>query len=336
MGAMTPDAVARLLLDEAGSLPDRVLVVDDAGGSLTAAALDAGADVRAWCDDLRDELDCPASTRTPPPSPGDGWRPDLVLWRLPKSLGQLEDTAERLAAVLTPGGRVLAGGRTKHMTRAQNDVLARSFDEVNASLGRQKSRVLRATGPRRPERTWPRRRHLGEVGLTVVAHGAAFNTNRLDDGTRLLLGALGREAAHGAGRSALDLGCGSGIIATWLAQRGWVVEASDVSTDAVASTVLTAGANGVAVAVRRADGLDGAASGLDLIASNPPFHRGTEKDSTPTLRMIADAGGVLAPGGRLWLVFNSHLPYLPELRRHVGPTEVVARDRHYVVTRTTR
>lgn len=333
MGAMTLDPVARLLLDEAGTPPGRVLVVDDVGGALTRHLIGLGTDVRAWCDDLRDERAVPADVRTPPPTPADDWRPDLVLWRLPKGMGALEDIAERLSGVLPADGRVLAGGRTKHMTQGQNEVLARSFEDVSASLGRQKCRVLRATGPRRPVRSWPRRGLVGEAGLTVVAHGGVFSTHRLDDGTRLLLQSLGRTASDGAGRRALDLGSGSGIIAGWLAARGWVVDASDVSTDAVASTLLTAEANGLTVAARRSEGLEGS-SGYDLIASNPPFHRGPEKDSTATLAMIREASGALAPGGEFWLVFNSHLPYLPELRRHVGPTEVVVQDRHYLVTRS--
>ena len=50
--------------------------------------------------------------------------------------------------------------------------------------------------------------------------------------------------------------------------------------------------------------------------------------------MIRRAGAVLRPGGELWLVYNSHLPYLPELRRHVGVTTIEARDRNYIVTRS--
>lgn len=51
--------------------------------------------------------------------------------------------------------------------------------------------------------------------------------------------------------------------------------------------------------------------------------------------MIADAARVLVPGGELVLVYNSHLPYLPRLRE-VGLTEILARDRSYLVTRTVR
>ena len=41
-----------------------------------------------------------------------------------------------------------------------------------------------------------------------------------------LLGALGLE--QGRGRTALDLGCGDGMEAAWLAERGWKVEAYDL------------------------------------------------------------------------------------------------------------
>lgn len=337
---MPLDPVASLLLDEAGPLPQRVLVLDDVDGALTRAVMDAGAQVRTWCDDVRDLAEVPEQARAGDAwaSVGaDGWAPELVLWRLPQALAAVEDAAERLAALLPEDGRVVAGGRVKHMSRGQNAALGRSFDEVTASLGRQKSRVLHARDARPAAPLWPQRRRLPEFDMDVVAHGATFATNRLDDGTRLLLQACASSPLPGADGPAVDLGCGSGIIATWLARRGWRTTGVDVAWSAVESTRLTAAANGLDVGVLRADGLSTFEAGsVDLIASNPPFHRRSEKDSTPTLRMIADAGRVLRPDGELWLVFNSHLPYLPELRRHVGHTTVEARDRNYTVTRSLR
>ena len=331
---MTPDAVAALVLDEADPLGGRVLVIDDVGGALASAALAAGCDVRGLCDDLRVEASLPSGVL--PYAWDDPWRPETVLWRLPSALSALSEVSERLAHSLSPDGRVFGGARVKHMTPTQNEVLARSFDDVTASLGRQKARVRRATGPRPGPLTWPRTRVDVTSGLTVVAHGSTFNTNRLDAGTRLLLGALAREGSTGPGR-ALDLGCGSGILAAWLAARGWSVTASDVSAAAIASTRATAAANGVSVDARRTDGLTDRQLGrFDRIVSNPPFHVGAAKDSTPTLAMIAAAPSALTPGGELWLVFNSHLPYLSALRQHVGPTEVVGRNRHYTVTRSRR
>lgn len=329
---MTLDAVARLILDEAGALPPRVLVVDDVAGALTRAAAASGCEVSTWCDDARAESEVPERHRVGRLSGVDS---ELVLWRLPRAVSAVEDMAERLASEAASELRVVAGARVKHMTRAQNTALARSFGDVRASLGRDKCRVLHAEGPLPVDPNWPQLRHLDELGLDVVSHGTVFGTNRLDPGTRLLLTALD-EHRPDPGDRALDWGSGSGIIAAWLARVGFEVTATDVSRDAVASTTLTAEANGVGVNTIWADGLTGVPAGsVDLLVTNPPFHIGAAKDSTPTLRMFDRASRVLTPGGELWAVWNAHLPYLPALQR-IGSTRLVSRDRSYVVSRTRR
>lgn len=325
------DPVAALIVDEAAlARGAAVLVVDDRAGALAASLLDAGHDVRAVCDDVRDERALPVGVRVLDSLDAGLAGVDVALLRLPKSLGALEEYAQALAASGVP--RVVAGGRVKHMTRTQNEVLGRSYAGVRASLGRQKCRVLDASGPTATPARWPRRHRLDEWGLTVVAHGGAFSPTALDAGTRLLLRNLPDERR---GR-AIDLGCGTGVLAAARARAGDEVVALDASRAAVASAAATESENGLTVEVRRDDGLAGVPdASADLIVSNPPFHRGTDKDSTPTVAMIADAGRVLVPGGELWLVFNAHLPYLGWLRRDVGPSEIVARDRSYLVTRTT-
>ena len=325
------DPVAGLILGEAPAETGRTLVLDDSGGAITSAAISRGP-VIAWCDDLHDEQALPI----PPLAVLDATTlagVETVLMRLPKSLGALEEYVQQVAAWADPGVRIVAGGREKHLTKGMNAVLASRFGEVRASLGRQKSRVLHARGVRPGPITWPRTSRLDELDLTVVSHGAVFAAGRLDAGTRLLLSVL-----TGARRGrAVDLGCGTGLVAAWLARRGDEVLAVDVSAAACASTRATAAVNGVPVEVRRIDGLTGVQPGsVDLIACNPPFHLGTAKDSTPGFTMLRPAAAALTPGGELWTVFNSHLPYLPFLRAEVGPTRVAARDRHYTVSRTVR
>ena len=326
---MTLDPVAALMLDEAGDLTARVLVVDEP--ALANQLRGAGHDVVACCDDLLEErllegdparLDEPALAGV-----------ELVLLRLPKSLGMLEDYAQRISAWAGPQLRLVAGGREKHLSRGMNDVLASSFAEVHASRGRQKSRVLHASGPLAGPRTWPRTTRVDELDLTVVSHGGVFASGRLDAGTRLLLSALKKSQS---GR-AVDLGCGTGIVASWLARRGDQVLAVDTSLAACDSTRDTAAANGLSVEVQRTDSLTGVGErSIDLVACNPPFHVGTTKDSTPGFDLLRSAVPALATGGELWTVYNSHLPYLPFLHSAVGPTSVAARDSHYTVTRSVR
>ena len=60
---MPLDPVLTLMLEEAGSLPGRVLVVDDPDGALVRAVADTGAQVRAWNDDVREENGVPLEAR---------------------------------------------------------------------------------------------------------------------------------------------------------------------------------------------------------------------------------------------------------------------------------
>lgn len=326
------DAVDEVVLTQAQAVARgarAVVTIDDETGLLTAAY--AGA--RAYADSLVVERALGAASDALDAAVAGA---DLVLLRLPKALAALDEYAGVIARHAAPGVVVVAGGRVKHMTRGMNEVLGHHFGEVRASLGVRKARALLASGPRPGADQWPARERHDDLGLTLCAHGACFGGTKVDRGTRLLLGALDRVRL---GPEAIDLGSGNGTIAAWLAQRGARVIAIDESRAACASTTATARANGVAdlVDVRRSDGLDGVApASQELIVCNPPFHVGTAKDTSPALAMIEDAGRVLRPGGQLWLVFNAHLPYLPALRRHVGTTEVVARDPKFIVTRSVR
>lgn len=313
-----------------GRLPQPIAVLDDAAGALTRALIELGLSPRTWCDDLRDELAVPQANRCATPSEAvAGAR--TVLWRLPKAVAAVEEYGQLIASHAAPDVRVIAGGRDKHLSRSMNEALGRHFGQVSASLGHRKARALRAEGPQAGAVRWPRLNWLDDLDLTVAAHGATFSTNRLDRGTSLLVSCSDQLPA---GARAIDLGCGSGILACVLARQGRSVTAVDVTWSACDSAMRTAEANGLSIDVQRRDGLTSWTEPVDLIVLNPPFHVGSAKDSEPTRALIAQAGAALARGGELWCVYNAHLPYLDWLRTSVGRTEVVARDRAYVVARS--
>jgi 16S rRNA (guanine1207-N2)-methyltransferase len=227
----------------------------------------------------------------------------------------------------------------KHMTTAMNAVLADVFGDVQVSLARQKARVLTVTEPHPAAATvlarWPERSLDAETGLWVCAHGAAFAGTSVDIGTRLLLSVLDRAVPEA--RTAIDLGCGTGVLASALAMArpALRVIATDQSAAAVSSAAATAAANGVAerVSVVRDDGLHAQPdASADLIVLNPPFHIGAAVHTGIAHRLFADAGRVLAPGGELWAVWNSHLGYRAALERAVGPTRQIARNPKFTVT----
>jgi 16S rRNA (guanine1207-N2)-methyltransferase len=216
-------------------------------------------------------------------------------------------------------------------------VLASHFGTVRASLGVQKSRVLMAEQPITPGPTrYPVVGSDAELGLTICAHGAAFAGPSIDLGTRFLLGFSG---SWPPAERVVDLGCGTGLLAVAAAQAlpRAAVLALDESRAAVQSATATARANGVAdrVEVRRTHLMRGVDDHtVDLILCNPPFHRGNTRDSAVAFEMFEEAARTLRPGGELWTVYNSHLPYLRALRRVVGRTAVAGQNSGFTVTRS--
>ncbi len=356
------DATDRLVLAEAGAAIEaagagRVVVVGDRYGAMTlgAIALLNAHDVRVHQDPITGEqalvhnairVGVAHEYRHLPLAPELFDGATVVIGQLPKNLDALREIAQLAAAHADADVRVFLGGRVKHMTRSMNDPLGERFAEVRASLAHQKSRVLMASGPLpggaggEPGGTgYPLREHHVDIDLWVCAHGAAFAGTKLDVGTRFLLGFL--DQVNPDANTAVDLGCGTGVIAAALARDRPELRmlATDQSAAAVASAAATLAANGLTerAQVLRDDAMSTLPdASVELIVSNPPFHLGTSVHAGAALKLFDAAGRVLAPGGELWTVFNSHLAYDRALNRAIGPTRVVGRNTKFTVTKSTR
>lgn len=348
---LASDAADRLILDESvdacdATAPGEIIVLGDHYGALTlAAAYDGARGIRVHQDMLSAERALAANavttelTGTFTSMPLDaslvaGAR--VVLLRLPRSLAALRDYASLIAAHAHPDVVVFAGGRLKHMTTSMNDVLREFFTTVDVTHARQKSRVLIARGPHDGVDPAPRmQQHAGL--LTVCAFGGAFADTSIDIGTRLLVENLPEQLPA----EAIDLACGTGVVAAMMALRNPDVRvyATDQSAAAVASTAATVSANGVAdrVTIVRDDALSlRADASADFIALNPPFHVGAAIHEGAALPLFTDAARVLRPGGELWTVWNSPLQYRAALERIVGPTRQIVRNAKFTVTASTK
>ncbi|MDR9440686.1 MAG: class I SAM-dependent methyltransferase [Halomonas sp.] len=172
-------------------------------------------------------------------------------------------------------------------------------------------------------------------GIRLVSHPGVFCHGKLDEGTRLLLEQL--LACLAQGGEVLDVGCGDGILAAWMARRGARVAAVDVSHFAIEATRRTLVANGLdgeALASDVYSALGGRR--FDAIVSNPPFHQERVIDYGPAGRLILEAPDHLHPGGQLILVANAFLPYPDLLERAFGGFEVLADDRRFRVYRAVK
>ncbi|WP_458525288.1 methyltransferase [Onishia taeanensis] len=199
-----------------------------------------------------------------------------------------------------------------------------------------------------PDLAWTR---FEADDLTLVSHPGVFGHGKLDDGTRLLLETLpavlpaldvnvndmgegGREEKDEseAASRVLDVGCGDGILAAWLARRGAAVTAVDVNAFAVEATRRTLAANALDGEALESDvysRLEGRR--FDAIVSNPPFHQERAIDYGPAARLIREAPSHLVPGGQLVLVANAFLPYPDLLEAAFGSFQILADDRRFRV-----
>jgi SAM-dependent methyltransferase len=125
------------------------------------------------------------------------------------------------------------------------------------------------------------------------------------------------------GGRAVDLGCGEGADAIWLAQHGWHVDAVDLSRTAIdraRAAATAAGAAGVTFHVgdvvdwsqSKENWSQGKENGYDLVCASflhSPDEQGRH-------RLLEQAALLVAPGGRLLII--SHAAPAPWVDQHDG------------------
>ena len=137
--------------------------------------------------------------------------------------------------------------------------------------------------------------------------------------------ALVSEVADLSPGSALDLGCGEGADAIWLAKRGWRVTAVDISGVALARAAGHAADAGVTIDFQRRDLQESFPEGEWDLVSAQFLHFWGEFDREKILRRAAAA---VAPGGTLLIEGHmDHGPFghgdQPEIH-FPAPDEVIA------------
>lgn len=124
-----------------------------------------------------------------------------------------------------------------------------------------------------------------------------FSYQKLDFGTRLML----EHSTISNRASVLDLGCGTGVVAVYLAtmDQSLDITAVDVSQTAVDITKTNAKNLGLTnIKVQKSDWFQSIDSKFDVIMLNPPFSAG----KAVCTKLIVDSYGHLNTGGRLYVV----------------------------------
>jgi 16S rRNA G1207 methylase RsmC len=333
-----------LLLEEACQLgipTDLTLVVNDEHGALCvplrprALWTDSALAALALRRNLQDNAgrDVPVVWSTAEPAAGC----ELIVMRIPKQLAYLEYQLEILSRIAAPAATVLAAGMDKHLSPQVAHLLERYIGPTQRHRGQRKARLFsarrdgRVSAPPTPLSSYYCEAAAGEL----QALPNVFSRDRVDGGSRLLLAQLPRLAAA---LTVHDLACGNGVIGLAAFRLGLASELvfADESAMAIASARMNAHrlfpADSHAFAFHHGDGLSGCDTPpAGLILCNPPFHLTHAVDDYAGRRLLAQCAHHLQRGGRLCLVANRHLDYLPTLKRYFQPVEQLARDRRFVV-----
>lgn len=184
----------------------------------------------------------------------------------------------------------------------------------------------------------------GAVGrIAYLTKPGIFAYRATDPGTAF----LAQNLPSCAGKSVLDLGCGSGALSLAAFALGAAdVLATDTSAIAIACTERNFAEKGLQGRTLCSDLAEGAVSapqgpaqgpddgnGFDIILSNPPFHKDGATDYGLPGRVLEAIHRNLKPGGEAYLVSNQFLDYPALARKLFAETSLIARDQSYTVHR---
>jgi SAM-dependent methyltransferase len=131
-------------------------------------------------------------------------------------------------------------------------------------------------------------------------------------------GTLAVEASMLAPARALDVGCGEGADAIWLAARGWDVTALDVSAKAIERGEAAAQTAGVTVRWIAADFATTPLGEFDLVTAHYPA-----LEHSPDQAMQRALTAAVAPGGTLLYVGHAPIDREAALARGFDPDDYV-------------
>lgn len=302
-----------------------LLCAFDETGKVEEAATQAGLVCRTW---NRSDLPWPPEVTV-----------DNVALRLPKGREALLMSLHAVLSRTRPGARVFVFGANDEGIRSADKTLSGYLEDLYAVETKRHSRVWSGTlakdaGPVRAELSdWEEALEIDAPGgpLRLISLPGLFAHGRLDPGTRLLLEWLEELPRPKPGARMLDFGCGAGTISLAFARRCENAEIHGVDRDALA--IHASQLNLPNARLHLGDGWSAVPEALrfDLIASNPPLHRGKDQDLRGLVGLIEGSRRRLTKRGRLALVTQRPLPVGSLLVERFAHVDVVRESRSFRV-----
>ncbi|MEE9416778.1 MAG: methyltransferase, partial [Acidimicrobiales bacterium] len=144
---------------------------------------------------------------------------DVVILKVPKTLGLLEQQLHEIRESSHLDTAIVAGGMARHIHTSTLDLFDQVIGPTVTSLARKKARLIfpkldleRDVAPS----SWPKS-FEALPGLKVVSYAGVFSSDKLDQGTRVMLDNL---PSNEGLADVVDLGCGNGVLGTAIAAQG--------------------------------------------------------------------------------------------------------------------
>lgn len=255
---------------------------------------------------------------------------DLLIYYWTKNKQEVNFQLMQLLAQAPQGQEMLIIGENRCGVRSAETLLT-PYGEIAKIDGARRCGLYHFSLQNRPhfaaDHYWKTYRPLDN--LTVYSLPGVFSANELDAGTALLLSTL-NEPIRG---NVLDLGCGAGVIGSYIKRRNPQINLTmtDIHAMALASAERTLTANQLQGKVIASDVFSRISDKFELIISNPPFHDGIDTAYRAVETLIRQAKWHLTPGGELRLVANAFLPYPDLLDQHFGRHQVLAKTGKFKV-----
>ena len=207
-------------------------------------------------------------------------------------------------AVDLAGRVVVDGAKTAGVDSLYREIRTRAAVSPAYSKAHGKCFVLEAAAGSFAD--WARSGEAARNADGFLTSPGVFSADAIDPGSALLALALPKKL----GRSVADFGAGWGYLAARILQNDGVETLDLVEADHAALACARENISDRRARFHWADATRWAPQApLDTIVMNPPFHEGRKGVPELGRAFITNAAACLAPGGRLFMVANRHLPY---------------------------
>ena len=260
---------------------------------------------------------------------------ELVLLRVPKQLAYFEYQLSTLGSLLPTGVPLIAAGMDKHLFSNTAQLLERYIGPTQRHRGKRKARLFRAVRADGPVPLFEGHSEFYSEMLDgqLLSFANGFSRDKVDIGSRFLIEKFSLLAPA---KRMIDLASGNGILGLSALKLDVAQQlvVCDESAMALAAARANANANlaGAEIQYHHGDGLlDYKGDPADLILCNPPFHHNHRVDSAVGKRLLVQSAKHLKRGGRLCVVANRHLDYLPVLKREFAQVDKLAQNSKFIL-----